>query len=161
LGVDTHVQTGNTYYRAGKLPEAANAFREVIALQPNIGSVHYRLGLVHLLQGEAAAALADMQQEPDSDFHALGIPMALYALGRHQEADTALATAENAVTAGAAYQIAIAYAGRRDVANTLKWLERAFEIHDAGMLWLKADPMLQFVRTEPRFRVLLAKMHFN
>jgi tetratricopeptide (TPR) repeat protein len=161
LGVDTYVQIGNTYYRAGKLPEAANAFREVIALQPEIGSVHYRLGLVHLFQGDAAAALADMQQEPDSDFHALGMPMALYALGRHQEADAALATAEKAVSVGAAYQVAIAYAARRDIANTLKWLERAFEIRDAGMLWLKADPMLQFLQTEPRYQVLLAKMRFN
>ena len=161
LGVDTYVQIGNTYYRAGKLPEAANAFREVIALQPAIGTVHYRLALVYLRQGDAAAALTEMQQEPDSDFHALGMPMALYALGRRREADEALAAAEKTVVAGAAYQIAIAYAARRDIEHTLKWLERAFEIRDAGMLWLKADPMLEFVRSEPRFRVLLTKMHFN
>jgi TolB-like protein/Tfp pilus assembly protein PilF len=161
LGIDAYVQAGNAYYRAGKLSESANSFQEVLALQPAIGSVHYRLGLVHLRQGDAAAALRDMQQEPDPDFHALGIPMALYALGRRQEADAALATAEKTASAGAAYQVAIAYAGRRDTAHTLQWLERAYEIRDAGMLWLKADPMLDFVRNESRFRILLAKMHFN
>jgi hypothetical protein len=32
---------------------------------------------------------------------------------------------------------------------------------DAGMLWLKGDRIPEFVRNEPRFQALLAKMHFN
>jgi TolB-like protein/Flp pilus assembly protein TadD len=161
LGIDINVQIGNTYYRAGKLSDAAKVFQQIIALQPAVGSVHYRLGLVHLRQGDAATTLVDMQQEPDSDFHSLGVAMALYALGRYPEADEALATAKRTVTEGAAYQVAIAYAARRDTEQTLKWLEHAFDIRDAGMLWIKGDPLLEFVRGEPRFQVLLAKMHFG
>jgi TolB-like protein/Flp pilus assembly protein TadD len=161
LDTDVYIQIGNANYRAGSLAEAAAAYRAAIALQPAIGSVHYRLGLVNLRQNDPAGALAEMTQEPDRDFHAVGLPLALDALGRKGEADTAVADAEKTSASGAAYQIALIYAARRDSDHAFLWLDRAYRQRDTGLLWMKADPLLKGLRTDPRFPVLLRKVHLD
>jgi TolB-like protein/Tfp pilus assembly protein PilF len=155
------LQIGNTNYRAGKFPEAAAAYRDALASQPSMGSVHYRLGLVNLALKDPSAALAEMEQEPDRDFHACGLPLALDALGRKHDADVALAQAEKISSVGAAYQIALIYAARHDVGGAVGWLNAAYRQRDAGMLWIKADPLLQGLRSDERFQALLVKMHLN
>ena len=161
LDTDVYIQIGNANYRAGKLAEAAAAYRAAIALQPAIGSVHYRLGLVSLAQNDPSGALAEMTQEPDRDFHAVGLPLALDMLGRKGEADAAAAEAEKTSASGAAYQIALIYAARRDADHAFLWLDRAYRQRDTGLLWMKADPLLKGLRTDPRFLVLLRKVHLD
>ena len=161
VNADVVVQIGNANYRAGKLPAAAEAFRAVLALQPLISTVHYRLGLVDLALKDPSAALAEMQKEPDKEFRACGLPLALDALGRKGEADSALAEAEKSAAVEAAYQIALIHAARGDADSAFRWLDRAYRQHDAGMLWIKADPLLQGLRTDARFQALLMKMHLN
>jgi TolB-like protein len=161
LGVDSYVQIGNANYRAGRLPDAVTAYRSALALQPSIASVHYRLGVVYLAMKEPAAALGEMETEPDRDFHAVGMPLALDALGRKAEADAAVAVAEKTAAAGAAWQIALIHAARHDADGTFLWLERAYRQRDAGMLWLKGEPLLKDLRTDPRYQVLLHKMHLD
>jgi tetratricopeptide (TPR) repeat protein len=161
LGTDAYVQIGNTNYRAGRLPEAITAYRAALALQPSIGTVHYRLGVVYLAMKDPTAALGEMQTESDRDFRAVGMPMVLDALGRKAEADAALAAAEKTAAAGAAWQIALIHAARHDADGTFLWLERAYRQRDAGLLWLKGEPLLKDWRTDPRYQVLLHKMHFD
>jgi len=161
LDIQVYLEMGNIYYRWGKLPEAANAYRAALGLDPGSGTLHYRLGLVALGEGDASAALAEFEQEPDRDFRAVGPPLALYALGRKDEADRALAGAERTAAAGAAYQIALIYAERKDPDGAFKWLDRAYAQHDTGMLWMKFDPLLKDLRPDPRFQVLLRKLHLN
>jgi TolB-like protein/tetratricopeptide (TPR) repeat protein len=161
LDGDAQIQIGNVNYRAVRLTEAANAFRATLALQPAISTVHYRLGLVYLAQGDAAAALSEMQKEPDSDFHATGMPLALDAVGRKSDADAALANAEKTAAVGASYQIALIHAARKDADGAFAWLDRAYKQRDAGMLWIKADPLLKGLRGDPRFLELLRKMHLT
>jgi hypothetical protein len=116
---------------------------------------------VYLAQGDAAAALSEMQKEPDSDFHATGMPLALDAVGRKSDADAALANAEKTAAVGASYQIALIHAARKDADGAFAWLDRAYKQRDAGMLWIKADPLLKGLRGDPRFLELLRKMHLT
>jgi TolB-like protein/tetratricopeptide (TPR) repeat protein len=161
LNIDVYIQLGNVYYRWGKLPEAAAAYRATLAIAPDAGSVHYRLGLTALLGGDPKAALVEFEQEPDSDFHAVGPPLALDALGRKAEADRALKLAEQTAAQGASYQIALIHAARKDADGAFQWLERAYGQRDAGMLWMKFDPLLKTLRPDPRFQALLVRMHLN
>jgi TolB-like protein/tetratricopeptide (TPR) repeat protein len=161
LNRDVYIQLGNVYYRWGKLPEAASAYRATLTINPEAGSVHYRLGLTALLGGDPKAALLEFEQEPDRDFHAVGPPLALDALGRKAEADRALAAAEQTAAQGAAYQVALIHAARNDADGAFRWLERAYEQRDAGMLWIKYEPLLKPLRPDPRFQSLLVRMHLN
>jgi len=161
LVTDIPIQIGNVHYRRGDLEEARKAYREALALSAQTGSVHYRLGLVALLAGDPNTALIEFEQEPDPDFHAVGLPMAYDALGRKTEADRALANAEQVAARGSAYQIALIYAARKDAKNTFAWLERAYGQRDAGMLWIKCEPFLKDLRPDPRYQTLLRKMHLD
>jgi tetratricopeptide (TPR) repeat protein len=161
LVTDIRIQIGNVNYRWGKFDGAAAAYHEALAMNALTGSVHYRLGLVALLQGNPAQALTEFEQEHDPDFRAVGLPMAYDALGRKADADRALAVAERTSALGAAYQIALIYAARKDSEKTFEWLNRAYAQRDAGMLWIKGEPFLRPLHSDPRFKVLLGKMHLT
>jgi tetratricopeptide (TPR) repeat protein len=161
LFTDVHIQMGNVNYRRGRLAEAAAAYHTALALDEHAGSVHYRLGLVALLQGDPTAALAEFEQEPDPDFHSVGLPLAYDALGRKADAESALAHAESTAAMGAAYQIALIYAARKDADDAFRWLDRAYRQRDAGMLWIKGEPLLKDLRPDPRFQKLLHQMHLD
>jgi TPR repeat protein len=64
-----------------------------------------------------------------------------------------------AATDAAAYQIALIYANRGDADAAFHWLQRALDQRDAGMHWMKFDPLLKGLRSDPRFQALLVKMH--
>ena len=161
LFVDNYRQLGNDYYRAGRLDEGAAILAEAIQRFPGARTAHYRLGLIRLAQRRPEEALEQFKLEPDPDFQSAGIPLALDALGRKPEADRAVAAlvaSKNTVNT-AAYQIALVYAHRGDTPQAFQWLERALKQRDAGMHWMKFDPLLRGVSGDPRFLALLAQMH--
>jgi hypothetical protein len=49
---------------------------------------------------------------------------------------------------------------RGDMKTALKWIERAYEVKDPGLAFMKADPMLEPIRREPRFQAVVRKLNF-
>ena len=43
--------------------------------------------------------------------------------------------------------------------RAFRWLERAYEMRDDGLPWLKIDPGLRSLRDHPRYKALLRKMN--
>ena len=165
LEFDNYRQLGNAYYRAGRLEEAAAVLSEAAQRFPQAYTVHYRLGLVRLAQHRPDDALTEFKLEQHhvqgDDFKLVGPPLALYALGRKSEADQMLGQVLASKTApdAAAYQIALIYAARGNADATFQWLQRALQQRDAGMHWMKFDPLLKGFAADPRFHALLIKMH--
>lgn len=56
------------------------------------------------------------------------------------------------------YQIAEAYAFRRDNDHAFEWLERTYRQRDSGLSWLRPDPLLGDLRKDPRWDPLLRKL---
>jgi spermidine synthase len=52
---------GNAYFELGKLEEAAQAYREVIRLMPNLAEVRFNLGLVYEKQQRSALAMREYE----------------------------------------------------------------------------------------------------
>ena len=160
LGVDNYRQLGNAYYRAGRLDEGATLLTDAVKRFPTSATVHYRLALILLAQNKPEAALNEFALEQPGAFRWLGLPLALDRLGRKEEADKNLAQglADSSTRNGAAYQIALVYAARGEKDAAFQWLERAFQQHDAGMLWMKFDPLLRTLAGDPRFKSLADRM---
>jgi adenylate cyclase len=158
---DNYRQLGNAYYRSGRFDDGIAVLRDLKKRIPLATTVYYRLGLLLLAQSKPEAALSEFQLEEQPDFRLVGPPLALDRLGRRQESDKLLADAltHETVTNGAAYQVALIYANRGDADHAFEWLERGFKQRDAGMLWMKYDPLLQPLRGDPRFKTILDKMH--
>jgi TolB-like protein/Flp pilus assembly protein TadD len=161
LQADNYRQIGNADYRAGRLDAGIAVLSDALKRLPAAPTIHYRLGLLLLAQHKPEAALAEFSAEQSTAFRLVGIPLALDKLGRRQEADKILGQAltQPSVVNGAAYQLAIVYANRGDADRAFQWLERGVQQRDAGMLWMKYDPILRPLSHDPRFKTILAEMH--
>jgi TolB-like protein/Tfp pilus assembly protein PilF len=152
---------GAAQHRLGNLNDAAASYQHLIELYPTASSYHFRHALVLLSKHDAMAALEEMGRENNTAYKQVGLPLALDAVGRGNEADHALASAEQTWGTSMAYQISYVYAARNDVDHTISWLERAYEQHDSGLLSVKHDPMLKNVEADLRFKSLLRKMNLQ
>jgi TolB-like protein/Flp pilus assembly protein TadD len=161
LQADNYRQIGNADYRAGRLDAGIAVLTDALKRIPTARTMHYRLGLLLLAQHKPEAALAEFSAEQFADFRLVGIPLALDKLGRREEAEKILAQAltHDSVVNGAAYQVALVYANRGDKDRAFQWLERGVQQRDAGMLWMKYDPILRPLSHDPRFKTILDKMH--
>jgi adenylate cyclase len=150
-------ELGAAYHRLGELDHAAAAYRRLIELHPTKAGGRFRYGLVLLSQHQPQAALE--QFEGDQPWYqAAGVALALDALGRHAEADSALASAELNWGNGMAYQISYVYAAKGDADQAVAWLERAYRQRDAGLLAIAHDPMLASLTGHPWFRAILRRL---
>jgi TolB-like protein len=148
---------GAAYHRLGVFDQAAAAYRHLIEIHPTKAGAHFRYGLVLLSQHEPQAALEQFERD-EPWYREAGVPLALDALGRHCDADRALAIAERNWGTGMAYQISYVYAARGDVDRAVAWLERAYRQRDAGLLTITHDPMLKSLTGNPWFEALLRRL---
>ncbi|MCP4259282.1 MAG: protein kinase [Planctomycetes bacterium] len=58
------------------------------------------------------------------------------------------------------YSTARIYAQLGDKEQAFAWLEKAYEKHDGGLLYLKVEPLLDPLHDDPRFDDLLRRMNF-
>jgi TolB-like protein len=144
---------------SGALKEAADAFRKGIALYPTAVMAHFRYAQVLLEMGEPQAALAEFERETLVPARRVGTAQALDSLGRHQQAEQAIALGEQKWGNAMAYQISYFYAGRKDADRAFSWLERAYRQHDGGLVNLKVDTRLRNLRQDPRYAALLRKVN--
>jgi hypothetical protein len=59
------------------------------------------------------------------------------------------------------YPLAQVYVSLGETDAALSALEQAYKIHQLALLNLKVDPMLDGIRSEPRFKALVHKMGFE
>jgi TolB-like protein/Tfp pilus assembly protein PilF len=57
-----------------------------------------------------------------------------------------------------AYEIALVYAGLGNKDEAFAWLEKSFPVRDKGLTFLKVDPCVDPLRSDPRFQNLLRRV---
>ena len=57
-----------------------------------------------------------------------------------------------------AYDVALGYAGLKDIDSALYWLEKAYQQRDPGITLLKVDPCLDPLRSDVRFQALIRRV---
>ena len=60
-----------------------------------------------------------------------------------------------------AWFIALYYCHIEDYDNAFEWLEKSYDHHEVEMMWLKEEPMLRSLRTDPRYIDLYDKVGFS
>jgi TolB-like protein/Tfp pilus assembly protein PilF len=188
--VDAMAWVANFQALMGRSAEATTTIRRALALNPlspgawaNSAAAFLYIGLY-----EEAIKAADHVASLGSSAGEETRCQALLALGKDQEALAACQPADNANRQAAlavlfnklkrqseaqamldqlvkengetAYQYAGIYAQWGDMRTALKWIERAYEVKDPGVAFMKADPMLEPIRREPRFQAVVRKLNF-
>jgi serine/threonine protein kinase/Tfp pilus assembly protein PilF len=163
LSLSQNVALALTLYFARQEDLAAEQFRQT--LDENHGAIpaHVGLGMVFAEEGHYEEAIAEFRKavsgaNPSPDA-ATQLARAYALMGRKAEAREmaqALANADSSKRPSA-YSLATVYAALGDRNAALDWLEKAYQERDPDFLYLKIDPRLGSLRTEPRFQQLLAR----
>jgi len=65
---------------------------------------------------------------------------------------------EHALAGIGRYEVALVYAGLGEKDEAFAWLEKSLEAHDKGLAYLKIDPCLDPLRSDPRFDRLVRRV---
>jgi TolB-like protein/Tfp pilus assembly protein PilF/predicted Ser/Thr protein kinase len=152
---------GGALCAANRLPQCLEAYLKVLQLHPEFDGAHSSVGMARLYLGQFDAALAAMQQEPNEDYRLHGLALAYWGLGQRSESDAALHSLTVGFAVSDAYGIATAHAYRGEIDEAFRWLDRAYRQHDAGMVAIKADPLLRNLHRDRRFQALLTRMKLS
>jgi tetratricopeptide (TPR) repeat protein len=158
LSADSHWFLAVNLLNAGHAQEAEAQLRKLLEIHPLAARTHYGLALTFIARARNAEALEAVQGETDDGWRTAGLPLAYWAVGRRAEADDALEAMKKQYGDAGAYQVAEIYAFRGETDLALAWLERAYRQRDPGMVWVTTDRLLTNLRTDPRYRALLAKL---
>jgi adenylate cyclase len=144
---------------AGERAEAKQALERALQINPQQNWANFLLGNMLLKDGNTDAAISYYQRAPEQ-FRTTGMAMAEFTRGNEAASRALLAKMEKDFAIGFAYQIAQIYAWRGEKDQAFAWLERCFPLHDAGLVRMPFDPVLDPLRKDPRFDALVAKMGF-
>jgi TolB-like protein/Tfp pilus assembly protein PilF len=158
VGWGVYSSIGDVNYRSGRYADAQAAYRKAAELNPTAAGMHYSLGVALLASGETTAALAAMEQETDDATRQFGLALGLDAVGRRSDADRALALLESNYADTKAENIAAVYACRKQFDQVFSWLDRAYQQRDGVLPFIKLDPCVKNLQSDPRYQPLLRKL---
>jgi len=159
LSIPPQINLARVLFAAGKLDQADMAARKAADLQPAAASSHRFQVLIAVERGDGETAMREAQLEPDNGYRRFELALAHYARGDRQAADAALADLVATGRDQLAYQIAQVYAVRGEKDKAIDWLQISFDNHDTGTIGLLVDPLLRGLRTDNRYKTLLAKLN--
>ena len=155
----THQTQGWLRYLSGDLPGAEAALHRSLEISPTLNASHLMLGEILLASGRPEAALNEMAAETPDGGRYTGLAVANFALGRKADSDTAVAQAARELGDLWPYGVAEAHAFRGERDQAFEWLQKAYEGRDPDLMFVKYDPLLAPLRSDPRFKALVRRMN--
>jgi TolB-like protein/DNA-binding winged helix-turn-helix (wHTH) protein/tetratricopeptide (TPR) repeat protein len=148
---------GGRLYYARQYDEAIHVFQNALEMDPNFTPLHWDLGLVYDQKGSSERAVSEMHkavQLSNRDPEYLAALGYIYARsGRRSKARKILAELEELQKRRyiPGYFLALVYAGLGETEESLRSLEEAYEHRSFWLSYLKVDPRLDSLRSDPRF----------
>jgi TolB-like protein len=145
---------------ARRYPEAIAAFEHSLALDPDSPQSNALRGFSYYALGDFQRARASCETVPEFFLSQTCLAMTYEKLGKHADAEAALAKVKALGGDVEAYQYAQIYAQWGDQVKALQWLETAVRLHDQGLEYVKTDYFLDPLRKEPRFQAIERELKF-
>jgi TolB-like protein/Tfp pilus assembly protein PilF len=152
------------YSCAHQFDEAEKRVRKTLEIDPRFFLAHYYLGGILQLRGHLKEAIPEFQKavELNNDAYSIAMLGQAYARnGQKDEAQKILArlTEESKSRYISPYAWALLYTGFGDKKRAIDELERAYQTGDTNYLFvIKVDPLLDELRSDPRFNALVQKV---
>jgi TolB-like protein len=154
------LNAGFADYFARRYDAALANMQRAYSMEPIPADFYFPFGVIYAEKGDYAKAIQNFQGLGDQP-HALGHLGNLYArMGRTADARAILPKLQEHVEKNGLgrYEIALVYAGLNEKDQAFAWLEKALASHDKGLTYLKIDPCLDPLRSDPRFQDLLRRV---
>jgi serine/threonine-protein kinase len=151
-------------YFARRYDEAIEQGRQTLELDPNYATAYRILGWAYEETGLYDEAISAHLRASELTDYGLNFTAQLgraYALaGRQDEARKVLAELRktSAETYVSSLDIAIIHAALGEIDPAFEWLERAYEERADHLAYLKVNPRLAALHSEPRFQELLRRL---
>jgi TolB-like protein/class 3 adenylate cyclase/Flp pilus assembly protein TadD len=156
-----HMNLGNTLTSMGRYQEAIASFKKALDVNPQFQRAHMYIGRNYLLIGKPDSALKEMEKENVEVFKAFGLALVYHALGRKPEGDETLKEFTEKYQNNWSYLLAQLHAFRGEKDEAFGWLETAYNKKDSWLFWVKGDPLLKNLKTDPRYNAFLKKMNLK
>ena len=151
----------NVLFLAGRYDEAIKQCQRAMELDSGAVSAHTVLRWCYEKKGMHREALTAFEEERvfagDTATTHLKRAGVLAAVGRREEAKEILneAIERRPQQWVSGYEIAIVYCGLGEVDDAFRWLALAEREHAVGFTFVRVDPRLEGLRSDPRFEELL------
>jgi TolB-like protein/DNA-binding winged helix-turn-helix (wHTH) protein/Flp pilus assembly protein TadD len=148
---------------AKQYEQALAEFQKALELDPNLFTTHSDLGLAYELMGRYKDAIAETRkaiQLTTNDIVDAAQLGCIYAFsGRKREAEKTLEDLKSLPgRSNVSYDLALIYAGLGRKGEAIAWLEKAYQERSGNMIYLKVDPWLDSLRSDPRFINLVRRV---
>jgi tetratricopeptide (TPR) repeat protein len=159
-----HVELGRVYYRNRQYDKAVASLKHALELDPYFARAHTSLGMVWTAQKNYPEAIRESQEASrlsDPDPYLDGLTGYAEAMGgntktaRRMLSDLIERSRHQYVPA---FSVALVYIGLGDRNQAMDWLEKAYQDRSTYMVYSKVDPLLDPVRSDPRFVALMFRM---
>lgn len=159
MNADSQDTLARVMYYARRYPEALAAARRAQAMKPHFKDYFTLAGFIDLAQGMPERAITSCPADPD------WFPLTCLAIANHKLNDTSraehmLARLREISGDASLYQQAQIYSQWGATNRALEALERAHQYRDPALEALKADPMLDPLRSEQKFDAVLQVLKF-
>jgi len=163
LSAITNSTLGWLYYGARRFEKAVQQFRRTVELDENFAATHFCSGMVQAQLGKYKEAIAEYERAKalGGTVHVVRGLGFLYGIaGEKARAQEVIQESKRLAKTGCsvAYATASIYTGLGEKAQAFEWLNKAYDDCCAEMTWLKWDPQLDTLRTDPRFHRLLERV---
>jgi TolB-like protein/cytochrome c-type biogenesis protein CcmH/NrfG len=145
-------------HAAGKLDDAAAAFRKAIELSPNRLVSGAMLSTVLLDQGLEVEARGQAALEPDEFWRTWALAIINSRLGSSENAERLYEELGQAYIAGDAFQLAEVCAARGEIDEAFRWLDQALEERDPGITHARVSTHLRSLYADPRWDALTERL---
>jgi Flp pilus assembly protein TadD len=154
-------------YYARQYDSAAEQLRRAVELNPTSEETHRIFGLVRLQQGRLEEAENEFREaiglSTELAYARAGLAHVAACMGRTDEARSILAglyaQAKERYVSPVAF--ATVHLGLGEADHAFAWIERAREERRGWLCYLKVEPLLDPIRSDPRFAGLLEKMRLT
>jgi len=162
ISLDAYDNVAFVYWAGRQYDQGLESIRQAADLyrtSPN-NPLHWDLAVLYVEKGNFQKAIDEFRVIGDFA-HVLGHMGNAYArAGQIEKAYQTIAklrvhVAKNGV---GTYEIALVYAGLGRKDEAFAWLEKSYQVHDKGLTFLKMDPCVDPLRSDPRFQNLLRRV---
>jgi DNA-binding winged helix-turn-helix (wHTH) protein/TolB-like protein/Flp pilus assembly protein TadD len=163
LSLIINTDVGHILYFSRRYDQAIEAYRRVLDMEPNFSVARWRLGEAYEQKGMYGEAIAEYEKAISISKNPtieswLGRACAL--AGQRDEARSILGETKKIYKRDPrwCYSIAIIYEGLGEKELAFEWLEKDYKNKGANLALLKVEPMLDSLRSDPRFNELLKRI---
>jgi serine/threonine-protein kinase len=152
------------HYFRREYDAAVDQYEKTLELDPNYYQARFLLALAYMQKGRLDEAVAELQKAADiSGRNPRVVAYLGYAYARaskRREAQNVLdeLKARSANAYVSSYDFAIVYLGLGDRDRAFEWLEKTVPEHDDKLLFLKVEPVMDDLRSDPRFEDLVRRV---